>query len=117
MFPLNQESYYEFGEWDNEHKIELVSRDSVSNVGGAENSFFQTKFKHEGAGTCYNTFSTISSLYSNLVDRPYVLRNDSVIISFSTENVIYFLPPYCITEQELRNAYEIVAYEIQGVTA
>ncbi len=30
-------------------------------------------------------------------------------------NVIYFMPPYCITEQELRSAYEIVIEEIQGV--
>jgi adenosylmethionine-8-amino-7-oxononanoate aminotransferase len=31
--------------------------------------------------------------------------------------VIYFLPPYCITENELRNAYHIVIEELQGVTA
>ncbi|MFI4955541.1 MAG: aminotransferase class III-fold pyridoxal phosphate-dependent enzyme, partial [Gammaproteobacteria bacterium] len=31
-------------------------------------------------------------------------------------NVIYFLPPYCITEDELRNAYDIVINEIQGVS-
>jgi adenosylmethionine-8-amino-7-oxononanoate aminotransferase len=32
-------------------------------------------------------------------------------------DVIYFLPPYCISEHELRKAYEIVVHEIQGVTA
>lgn len=32
-------------------------------------------------------------------------------------NVIYLLPPFCITEQELRSAYEIVAEAIQGVIA
>jgi len=32
-------------------------------------------------------------------------------------NTIYFLPPYCITESELRHAYEIVINEIQGVLA
>jgi adenosylmethionine-8-amino-7-oxononanoate aminotransferase len=32
-------------------------------------------------------------------------------------NVIYFMPPYCITETELRTAYKIVTAEIQGVTA
>lgn len=32
-------------------------------------------------------------------------------------NVIYLLPPYCITENELRTAYEIVIEEIQGVVA
>lgn len=32
-------------------------------------------------------------------------------------NVIYFMPPYCITEHELRSAYEIVIEEIQGVIA
>lgn len=32
-------------------------------------------------------------------------------------NVIYFLPPYCVTEAELRHAYKIVMQEIQGVTA
>jgi adenosylmethionine-8-amino-7-oxononanoate aminotransferase len=32
-------------------------------------------------------------------------------------NVIYFFPPYCTTETELKNAYEIVIQEIQGVFA
>jgi len=32
-------------------------------------------------------------------------------------NVIYFMPPFCITEHELRSAYEIVIEEIQGVIA
>jgi adenosylmethionine-8-amino-7-oxononanoate aminotransferase len=32
-------------------------------------------------------------------------------------NVVYFLPPYCITEAELKNAYDIVIQEIQGVFA
>jgi len=32
-------------------------------------------------------------------------------------SVIYFLPPYCITEAELTSAYEIVIEEIQGVLA
>lgn len=30
-------------------------------------------------------------------------------------NVIYFLPPYCISEAELMNAYQIVIQEIEGV--
>ncbi|MEO8402791.1 MAG: adenosylmethionine--8-amino-7-oxononanoate transaminase [Gammaproteobacteria bacterium] len=32
-------------------------------------------------------------------------------------NVIYFLPPYCISEADLKNAYAILIEEIQGVTA
>lgn len=32
-------------------------------------------------------------------------------------NVVYMIPPYCITEQELRSAYEIITEEIQGVIA
>jgi adenosylmethionine-8-amino-7-oxononanoate aminotransferase len=31
--------------------------------------------------------------------------------------VIYFLPPYCITEAELRRAYEVVTEELEGVPA
>lgn len=30
-------------------------------------------------------------------------------------NVFYFMPPYCVTEPELRNAYQIVIQELQGV--
>jgi adenosylmethionine-8-amino-7-oxononanoate aminotransferase len=32
-------------------------------------------------------------------------------------NVIYFVPPYCVTESELRTAYQIVIEELEGVTA
>lgn len=32
-------------------------------------------------------------------------------------NVIYFLPPYCVNETELRQAYKIVIEEIEGVFA
>lgn len=32
-------------------------------------------------------------------------------------DVVYLLPPYCITDAELQGAYEIVIEEIQGVTA
>jgi adenosylmethionine---8-amino-7-oxononanoate aminotransferase len=32
-------------------------------------------------------------------------------------NVIYFLPPYCISENELMNAYDIVINVLQGVCA
>lgn len=31
-------------------------------------------------------------------------------------NVVYFLPPYCITEAELRNVYNVVKHELRGVT-
>ncbi len=31
-------------------------------------------------------------------------------------NVIYFMPPYCITESDLKRTYDIVAEEIKGVT-
>jgi adenosylmethionine-8-amino-7-oxononanoate aminotransferase len=31
-------------------------------------------------------------------------------------DVIYFLPPFCVTEAELKHAYEIVINEIQGIT-
>lgn len=30
-------------------------------------------------------------------------------------NVIYFLPPYCITEQELMDSYEVVVNQLQGI--
>lgn len=32
-------------------------------------------------------------------------------------NTVYFLPPYCISEHELKYAYEVVAREIEGVFA
>jgi len=32
-------------------------------------------------------------------------------------NVIYFMPPYCVKEQELQQAYHLVIEAIQGVTA
>ncbi len=32
-------------------------------------------------------------------------------------NIIYFLPPYCVSESELRDSYDIVINEITGVTA
>jgi adenosylmethionine-8-amino-7-oxononanoate aminotransferase len=32
-------------------------------------------------------------------------------------NVFYFLPPYCITESELRNAYAVAIHEFEGVSA
>jgi adenosylmethionine-8-amino-7-oxononanoate aminotransferase len=32
-------------------------------------------------------------------------------------DVIYLMPPYCITENELRNAYEVIINEVQGVYA
>ena len=32
-------------------------------------------------------------------------------------NVIYLLPPYCVTEAELRDVYEIVTHELEGVLA
>jgi adenosylmethionine-8-amino-7-oxononanoate aminotransferase len=32
-------------------------------------------------------------------------------------NVFYFFPPYCITEQELRGAYDVAIHEMQGEIA
>jgi adenosylmethionine-8-amino-7-oxononanoate aminotransferase len=48
-------------------------------------------------------------LQKQFVDRGLLLR--------PLGDVIYFLPPYCITEAELRGAYDIVIEKIQGVTA
>ncbi|MDR3477337.1 MAG: adenosylmethionine--8-amino-7-oxononanoate transaminase [Gammaproteobacteria bacterium] len=48
-------------------------------------------------------------LQKRFVDRGLLLR--------PLGDVIYFLPPYCITDAELRGAYDIVIEEIQGVIA
>lgn len=32
-------------------------------------------------------------------------------------NVFYFIPPYCITEEELRGAYDVAIHELQGEIA
>lgn len=43
--------------------------------------------------------------------------NDRGLLIRPIGKVLYFLPPYCITETELRNAYNIVIEELQGVRA
>jgi adenosylmethionine-8-amino-7-oxononanoate aminotransferase len=50
-----------------------------------------------------------STLQNRFLERGLLLR--------PLGNVVYFLPPYCVTEAELKNAYQIVIQEIQGVFA
>lgn len=87
------------------HREELLKLDAYSNI---------EKIRYCGTAAAFDLklpadYGSVTSV--NL--RSLFLKHGLIIRPLG--NIVYLLPPYCITEMDLRRAYEIIRNEIEGV--
>ncbi len=101
---------------ETQHQIKMIEKVHSEELSKLYNSDVINALRYCGTIAAFNLVMTTNygSDRSNHLKEKFHQRG---LIIRPLGQVIYMLPPYCVTEDELRNAYVIVMEELEGVKA